>query len=372
MSMKYALLPAYLLALSLSPSVFAQRVVDCDRGASLAKALAHSHEGKTILFTGTCSGPIVIDTDGIVLQGQGTAVIDGKQQNAVTVRGAQNVKMVDLAVRNGLIGVLVDAHGQVTLSNVTADHNIVSGLDVENTSSATITGLFTSEHNQVFGINVNGGSGLTVSRGQIVAQNNLLGVQLGTAASGFLADPSAKITAANNQSTGLTVVSGSHLVSFGGSIVASGNGRNGVSVNSKAGLDLDAASVLESYDNGANGVQLAESSVMTLFNTTAFSGAPGSTTLRVHDNGGNGVAALHASNFTMVNQVALTGSGNGGAGFFADNGSMATLLNATLSGNATDLMLSFGARSDIRASSANSIVCDATVLSRGDLVCPTP
>ena len=58
------------------------------------------------------------------------------------------------------------------------------------------------------------------------------------------------INATNNFSTGLTIVSGAHLFSFGGTINASGNPVAGVSVNSKAGLDLDAASTLNSFNNG--------------------------------------------------------------------------------------------------------------------------
>jgi hypothetical protein len=41
------------------------------------------------------------------------------------------------------------------------------------------------------------------------------------------------------------MVSGAHMVDFGGSIVASGNGINGISLDSKVGLDLDAASQVQ-------------------------------------------------------------------------------------------------------------------------------
>jgi hypothetical protein len=63
-------------------------------------------------------------------------------------------------------------------------------------------------------------------------------------------------------------------VSFGGTINASGNPVNGVSINSKGGLDIDAASTLYAFDNG-DGLVLQEASVMTVLNTPQFSGAPG-------------------------------------------------------------------------------------------------
>ena len=48
----------------------------------------------------------------------------------------------------------------------------------------------------------------------------------------------------------------------------------GVSVNSKGGLDLDAASVLNVSRNGVGGPALQQQSVMTIFNNPQFSGAP--------------------------------------------------------------------------------------------------
>jgi hypothetical protein len=56
------------------------------------------------------------------------------------------------------------------------------------------------------------------------------------------------------------------MVDFGGSIVASGNGINGISLNSKAGLDLDAGSQVQASNNSADGVHLEQLSVMTIFN----------------------------------------------------------------------------------------------------------
>ncbi|NJD04991.1 MAG: hypothetical protein FIA97_00645 [Methylococcaceae bacterium] len=383
--------------LSLSVAAEARPPLDCGRGASLAQAVARAKAGDSLIFTGSCAGPVEIIQDDLSLTGQGAATIDGNNQHTVLlIRGARNVKLAGFDVQHGINGIQIASQAQASLNGVNVhdnavfgiavlDHagaalnaiaargNGVSGLDVENTSAVAINGSFTTEDNRVFGINVNNGSSLSLNQAALIAQRNLLGIQIGTGANVFLADKDASITARDNASTGLTVVSGSHLVSFGGRIEASGNGRNGVSVNSKAGLDLDAASVLESHHNGANGVQLAETSVMTLFNTTGFSGVPGDTTLKSHDNGANGIAILSGSNMTLVNQVVLESRTNHDAGVLADNGSAATLLNATLQGNGTDLRLSFGARADIRGlSTVDTIQCDPSVLSRGDITCPAP
>ena len=109
-------------------------------------------------------------------------------------------------------------------------------------------GTLTVSGNRVFGINVNGSSFTLVARRPSQRRGNALGIQIATNANAFINDADSVINATNNFSTGLTVVSGAHLVSFGGTINASGNPVAGVSVNSKAGLDLDAASKLNSFE----------------------------------------------------------------------------------------------------------------------------
>lgn len=64
---------------------------------------------------------------------------------------------------------------------------------------------------------------------------------------------------------------------------------------------------------------------------------------------------------------------NGTVGFIADNGSVVTLVNSTITGNgASDLQLSFGVRADLRTLTFSSYACDLTVLVRGTagLMCP--
>lgn len=111
---------------------------------------------------------------------------------------------------------------------------------------------------------------------------------------------------------------------------------------------------------------------MTLFNTTGFSGVPGNNRLKSHDNVGNGIAILSGSNMTLVSQVQPESLNNTGAGVLADNGSAVTLLNASLLANMPEVMLFFGSRADIRASTVGTIQCDPSVLARGDVACPVP
>ena len=316
-------------------------LLDCSR-RSLADAIKDIHDrDHTIRFTGLCAGPIVIRTDGLTLRGVGTALIDGGGRDAVTVQGASRVSLSKIDVLNGRNGIVAVNGAHVTLTDVNAHDNAVfgislqtassarlvdvttksngvHGLDLETGSAATVTGTLTSSGNRVFGINVNGSS-ITFSQATVFAVGNALGVQIATNANAFINDPATVINADDNRSTGLTVVSGAHMVSFGGTINASGNPVNGVSVNSKGGLDLDAGSTLNSFNNG-DGVVIQQDSVMTVFNTPQFSGAPGFSTVNVDHNAGNGVRVLSGSTLTLSNQARIVSTENGRAGFVADNG----------------------------------------------------
>jgi hypothetical protein len=336
----------------------------------------------------------VIATDGLTLKGLGAAVIEGDGQDAVTVAGAGRVTLDGIEVRNALNGIVGLNGAHVTLSNVNAHDNAVFGvtlqtassavltdvtvsqngvfgLDLQTGSAATVTGTLTASNNRVFGINING-SAITFSKAQVAANGNALGIQIATGANAFINDADSHITANDNFSVGVTIVSGAHLVSFGGTINASGNPIAGVSVNSKAGLDLDAGSTLNVANNG-DGVLLQEASVMTVFNTPQFSGVPGFSTVNATHNTRNGVRVLDGSTLTLVNQATVVSTQNGRVGMQADNAVSVTLVNSTLTGNAAkDLQLTFGTRADLQTLTFGTYTCDATVLVRGTsgIACP--
>jgi hypothetical protein len=369
--------------------------LDCGR-KSLADAVrdVRDDDRTTIRFTGVCAGPIVIRTDGLSLKGVGTAIIDGGGRDAVTVKSASRVSLTNIEVRNGVNGILavngahltltsVSSHdnfvfgislqtaSSAVLSDVTANQNGVHGLDIQTGSAATVMGSFTASSNRVFGINVNGSS-ITFSQATVFANSNAFGVQIATSANAFINDSATVINAENNLATGLTVVSGAHMFSFGGTINASGNPVNGVSVSSKGGLDLDTASTLNSFNNG-DGVLVQEGSVMTVFNTPQFSGVPGFSTVNVHHNTGSGVRVLSGSTLTLTNQARVVSNNNTRMGLVADNGVGVTLVNSTITGNTVkDIQLTFGARADLQTLVFGTYTCDATVLVRGSsgITCP--
>jgi hypothetical protein len=376
----------------------ADPIVNCGV-RSLADAVEHAQgTNPVITFTGVC-GPVVIMKDGVTLQGVDAAVIDGGGEDAVIVSGASRVVLAGLTVQNGENGIVAvngahlsifdvivtdnDASGitlqtgsSAVLKDVTVSANRLHGLDVRAGSAATVSGTeqvnatLTAAGNRVFGINVNAGS-FTLSRATVTATGNALGIQIATNGNAFINDTQSVIDANNNFATGLTVVSGAQLVSFGGTIKASRN-VVGVSVNSKAGMDLDAATLLESSNNASDGLRIQQDSVMTVFNTPGNTGQMGFSTINTHHNGRHGVMVLTGSTLTLVNQARVLSDHNTMKGFVADNGAGVTLVNSVMTANALDVELTFGTRADLQTLTFGSYSCDDTVLVRGTsgITCP--
>lgn len=373
--------------------VFAAFPFHCGGAVSLQNAIDLALPNTILQLTGTCSGPVVISRN-ITLTSNTGAVIDGTGNDAVTVIGPVGVSLNGITIQHGNNGINASAGAQLILTNmqvqsnkatgvfltgssaslsgVATNANGVNGLDAEGSSSVVVSGAYQSNNNGVFGVNINGGSSFTLSQAQVSVSGNTLGVQIGTSAAAFISDGATSVTASNNATTGLTIVSGAHMVAFGGTITATDNGVHGVSVDSKAGLDLDAAAILNSSGNKQDGVHLEETSVLTVFNTPAFSGAPGATTINTHGNGGNGLSVLTGSNFTIIHQAALNSTNNARDGVQVDNGSSLTLIQSTATGNTVaDVSLTFGSRGDITTSTIGKLTCDPSVLVRGSFThCP--
>lgn len=376
-------------------------IVDCSRGQSLQSVLNHAAPGSTIVVKGTCTGAFAITTDELQLDGRGSATLNGGGKDALTINAAQGIALTGLSITGGGNGVVAENAAQATLLNDIVTQNAVTGItsqsnssvtvsggstsqnglhgvDVEASSSLIVTGTYTSTGNGVFGIDVNNGSSITLAAATLSVNSNTLGVQLGTNASGFL-DGLSTLNASHNLTVGLTMVSGAHMVDFGGSIVANANGINGISLNSKAGLDLDAGSQVEASNNAADGVHLEQLSVMTIFNNPQFSGNPATTILTAQGNQGAGINELTNSEILVDNVAEVQVTSNVSAGMSLDDGSSLSFgqtipvsgVQSNVTGNHPDLSLSFASRvTTIANDTIGKVVCDPTSLARGPITCP--
>ena len=394
-----------LSTLSLATPAFAQFNItaDCTRGESLANAAAFAFPNTILNIKGTCSGPVNINTNGLQLVARGATSINGGGKNAITISGAQRITLTGLTITGGANGIVAQNGAQITLKNDTVTANVLTGIvaqanssvtlnggsntanglhgiDVESTSALVVTGSYAISGNGVFGINVNNGSSLTLNAANLTVSNNTLGVQLGTNSSGFV-DGQSQFNTSRNFTVGLTMVSRSHMVDFGGTITSDGNFFHGISLNSKSGLDLDAASQVHASGNSVDGVHLEQLSVMTIFNNPQFSQAPDATRLTVEGNGGDGINLLSGSEILVDNFASIASTINRQIGIALDDGSSITFgqtipvtgVATGVGANPIDLQLGFGSRLTYLANDVLGIVkCDSTVLVRGpgNIKCP--
>jgi hypothetical protein len=388
------------LALAASPMAHATKqvvVVDCSKGASLAKAVMSADEHTTLSVFGKCTGAVTITTNGLTLDGNGSAVVTAPNANVIAVNGAQRVAINHITVTGGANGVVVENNGRVSLlgtsisgnavdgmvveanssaalnGEVTVTNNAVFGIDVESSSALLLTGANSVGGNGVFGIQVNNGSSILLTDATLKLQNNALGMQLGTNASGFL-DTTSTINASNNFSDGITIVSGSHVVNFGGTINSSNNAIHGVSINSKGGFDMDAGSQLVVQNNGQDGVHMERDSAMTVFNNPNFSGINGTSTIHASGNQGAGANLQTNSGILVSNYAAIQSISNAQAGVSEDDGSSLSFaqtiqingVQTVITGNGVDLFLTFASRLTLLSNDIYETAgCDATVLTRG-------
>lgn len=369
------------------------RVVDCDRGHRLARAVAHARPGETLRVSGVCRETVTVLTDGLTLDGGGTATLDGGGQDAVTIDGAHRVSLQAITIQQAATGVVVKGGASVTLRQITVQgsrtgirvdgaatadvidsvtqDNAVNGVEVDGNAAVRFSGQFTSQRNNVFGLVLGNNANATFSNATAVVNANTLGIQIGIGSSATLADAATTVTANDNASLGVTVVVGSHLFLFAGALQANDNRLDGVTL-SASDIAVDAGARLEARNNGRDGVGLDDSQLR-VFNFPPFSGAPGTSTVAVGGNGRHGVRALSGSVINLAGQSRLVSQANTAVGLLLDNGSAATLINSDLTGNPTDVDLRFGSRADLTGATVGSVACDSTALLRGySSACPLP
>ena len=97
--------------------MFAAVRFHCEHGRSLQYAIDFAIPGETLLLSGTCSGPLVINGKSLTLAGWHGAVIDGSGEDAITVTGPAHVTLKTLLVQNGNNGVDASGGAELTVLN---------------------------------------------------------------------------------------------------------------------------------------------------------------------------------------------------------------------------------------------------------------
>ena len=365
-----------------TPAVFAapdRFHVDCDGGGpKLSKAIELAQPGDTIEVRGTCRERVTVTRGPLILDGGGNAVLDGagvgpyeKEFNGlITVDGAHGVTIRGWFIRNGTGEGILGTHGaNMSIENTVVEQNFTGiglsnsaaevvdiatrfnriGLDAYSASTVIFRGEIDISGNTSESLTLNGNSLGEIRGANLQVNNNPAGGVVISAESslvifGFKASETSRLTTNNNQGPGIVIgqsqlfVAGAAFAPGGVVITSSGNAGPGVLlVNGNISSPFGAAKLV--IENNAVGMQFLQGS------TATITGG-----LNVKN---NVTVGIHADNATGLTFASIPANPS-----------------AIQSNGITDVRLIFGTKSTINGVVVGTILCDATVLSRGTTVCP--
>ena len=291
--------------------------VDCESGETITGRMAQAQPGDTIMITGTCNEAVVVNKDGITLDGRDSAVIDGMDFDAptISINGHQNVIIRGLTVQNGIYGIEITQSGAAWLEDITARGSRSQsrseggyGIAVYGSSTVNLTGTIVANDNARSGILVASSSSAVVF-GDVVIDGRRL--------------PRASLQVSGN-GEGVGIYSGSSFwMGTQTAITATNNAYSGLGIGntSSASLYGDAATF---NDNGGSGVYMSGGSSATFATRSA----------EFNNNGGSGVAVFEGSTATFYGEDIRINENRGYAGLWVTRGSTVVASNLTVENNA--------------------------------------
>jgi parallel beta-helix repeat protein len=289
--------------------------VDCNAGGTITQAFQDADDGDTLQISGTCHETVTLFLDGITLDGQGSAIIDGGDTSVpvVTIGGVQGVTLMNMTIQNGRLGILgIDGAG-LRLLGVTVQNATNEGIRLEGASAGFLSDC-TVQASGLDGIAVIGSANALLA-GTITSINNGNdGLRIfRNASASSLAETT--ITLQNNLGAGLSVEASSHFADFNSTLLVSNNQGDGVFVTGASSVMLHA----DISSNIGNGISVQDSSSAMITNAS------------INGNSSNGVLLSNACSGRIEN---TTISGNGFDGIGVNNGCSVVVRTTLVTNNA--------------------------------------
>lgn len=251
---------------------------------------------------------------------------------------------------------VVNSRGAITVQRITAG----SGINVSESSNLVLNGNVL--------VTDTSGSGLSISKSSSTSANAKLEILRTTddgisvaRGSSLVNNDTANIIVKNSTYAAIGVYE-SVMRASGGTFVLQNSTETGLSIGRNSNVELrnNGAGLKCTISNNPRGVEVYRGGALRAENGVTISA-----------NTGDGLQSSSSSILDLRNVVI---TGNGGRGINADDGTDLQLQNSTISANSGgDIALSFGTRATLNGNTLTagaSLNCDATVLSRGDKVCP--
>lgn len=343
----------------------------CDQGVTLEAVLQKVRPGDTIMVSGQCFEAVTVTTDDLTIDGGGSAILDGSQSatpelaGVLTIDGARGVVLRGLTVQNGSgAGVTARGGASIVVEEVDSLNNAGVGLLLEQSTARVADSEASLNH---VGIDAITDSSLIMS-GEIIADQNALdGIALGGSSVMELRNADVRMS---NNFTGLVALSASQIVSWGfntssENTLAAENNVVGIVLGSSE-LTIFAQDTTVSASGNAVGLLVPGGQIVSTFGRGQFDIQGNQVGMLFTDNGG---AAIDSGVLVENNAVGIQGDGAGLVSLGPTDGSPPAD-PLTIQSNGTDLLMSFGTRLQINDATVSTVVCDATVLSRGSTTCP--
>ncbi len=331
--------------------------VDCSK-KSLNAALQDKADELTIEFSGVCAEDVVIPRGNVTLHGAPGAQIIGSPgattpTASIVIRSVANVVLSAFVVNDAdASGIEVRHSAGVRLENVSVQ-SARGGLLLLDGSSAHVKDS-DFENNGSDGIGIWGGSSLTLE-GTVNASSNGRG--------GILASGDSEISV---ERTGTTLHCDSN--------------RFGILLQLGAVAQLESAgpTVVTAHDNQVLGLDLYGSASWSgwidVSNTIYGVAVEGHSTLgqspgELTVSGSQWGLYVAGNSYVTAEASSLTGND---FGLWVEDSTVEMSGTAITGSAAEDVHLEFGSRLTAWSSSADVVTCDGTVLTRGDISCPSP
>jgi Periplasmic copper-binding protein (NosD) len=345
--------------------------VDC-RTHSLGEVIAKADPGDTLQVTGTCRERVVVTTDRLTIDGQGTAVIDGggpgggELSATILIDGARGFTVRGFTIRNGANAILGQSNSAFKVQGTTIQDNAEAGIIVAEASEAEITDCSITHNGDVGIIAVN--QSFALLRGSIRANNNRVGLWAGGNSS--VEVRGGTLEASSNAENGINLAGASLTIfglpsSSGTAITTNNNGADGI---------FDAGGLIVFYGPPANHLITALNNKGSGIDLQAFATLANLTSARfILKGNATGLTVTGESSVTMIGGLDVQGNGTG---LLADGAGSLTLASippnpSIIQGNtAVDTDVRFGTRITVGGAILGKLVCDPTVLSRGTTKCP--
>lgn len=249
--------------------------------------------------------------------------------------------------------------GSITISGSSRN-----GLDAAGTCDVSLEGDMLIENSGVNGFNISRSSGAWVSAKLEVLSSHSQGICVNTN-SAFNNEDTANIIVKDTtgEGNGIGLWSDSVLNANGGTFVIQNNSNCGIGIGSNSTLQLRnfGSGISVNISNNLYGIGVYEAS------NFRADGA-----ISVSNNTNNGIEISRESSARMQG---ITIENNGGRGLSLNNGANVDVTSSTVKGNNAgtgDIYIGFGSKSTLNSNTVigTPLICDATALSQGDVVCP--